>query len=165
MATEGDEVKLRCNISSDASALYYKVLWFYASPASLSMNYSLVELDHTGLLTYPMSQALSGLQSRLRLSRPTQNDFYLGIQRAHKADSGIYWCQVEQYQLDNDGQWKQKASKTSGSITLTVNVTGRVAYCASVFRNLARCDARGGNIPCCAHLAVFKKKLNQCSLF
>lgn len=146
MVKEGNEVKLRCNISSDASALSYKVSWFYASPTSLSMNYSLVELDHTGLLTYPSNQALSGLQSRLRLSRPAQNDFYLSIQRAHKADSGIYWCQVEQYQLDGDGQWKQKASKTSGSITLTVNVTGRVAYFTSAFPSLASGDASGGEI-------------------
>lgn len=119
-------MELRCNISSDASALHYKVTWFYAPPTSLSMNSSLVELDHTGLLTYPPNQELSGLQGRLRLSRPTQSNFKLGIQRAHKTDSGVYWCQVEQYQRDNEGRWEQKASKSSGPKILTVNVTGRL---------------------------------------
>ncbi|XP_017278106.1 immunoglobulin superfamily member 3 [Kryptolebias marmoratus] len=119
-AREGDEVELRCNSSSGASGLYYKVTWFYAPSTSLSMNSSLVELDHTGLLTYPQNQELMGLQGRLHLSRPTQNIFYLRIQRAHESDSGNFWCQVEQYQPDDEGRWNQKASKSSGPITLTV---------------------------------------------
>ncbi|XP_023155359.2 immunoglobulin superfamily member 3-like [Amphiprion ocellaris] len=121
VAKEGDEVELKCNISGASSAsFFYKVTWFYTVHSSV-MNASLVELDHTGLLSYPENQALRDLQERLRLFRPTQSSFYLRIQKAHEEDSGAYWCQVEQYQLDDEGRWQQKASDSAGPITLSVN--------------------------------------------
>ncbi|KAM4558382.1 immunoglobulin superfamily member 3-like isoform 2-T2 [Odontesthes bonariensis] len=134
-ATEGDEVELRCNIISGASgaSFFYKATWFYA-PQNSSTNGSLVELDHTGLLSFPENQALRGLQGRLRLSRPTQSSYRLRIQGTHEDDSGTYWCQVEKYQLDNEGHWQQKASESSGAMVLTVTVKGEVqavAECTS----------------------------------
>lgn len=122
VAREGDEVELKCDIISGASSasFFYKVTWFYTLHSSSVMNTSLVELDHTGLLNYPKNQAVRGLQGRLRLIRPTQNSFYLRIQRAHEGDSGAYWCQVEQYQLDDKGLWQQKASDSAGPIALSV---------------------------------------------
>uniref|UniRef100_A0A8C6LBM2 Immunoglobulin superfamily, member 3-like n=1 Tax=Nothobranchius furzeri TaxID=105023 RepID=A0A8C6LBM2_NOTFU len=128
----GNEVELECIMTSGAPAFFYKVIWFYAPPSFLSMNASLVELDQTGLLVYPENQALQSLQGRLRLSRPSQKNFYLKIQTAHETDSGTYWCQVEQYQLDNEGQWKQKASESSGPVTLAVNVAGMLHVLTAV---------------------------------
>ena len=88
----------------------------------------LVELDHMGLLRYPESGALRDLQGRLRLARPTQSSFYLRIQTAQEGDSGTFQCQVEQYQLDREGHWQQKASETAGPISLTVNVAGMMTF-------------------------------------
>uniref|UniRef100_A0A3Q3X629 Ig-like domain-containing protein n=1 Tax=Mola mola TaxID=94237 RepID=A0A3Q3X629_MOLML len=120
VATEGDEVEFRCNIISDASSpsLFYKVSWLYAEYGSSIAN-ALVELDHTGLLRYPENQGLRGLQERLRLSRPTQSSFYLGIHRAHEGDSGMYKCKIEQYQLDHKAHWQQKASESAAPVSLT----------------------------------------------
>lgn len=128
MVNEGAEVELMCNIISGASSAstFIKVTWLYAARGPSLTKASLVELDHTGLLTYPENQELRGLQGRLRLSRPTQSSFYLGISRAHEGDSGTYWCQVEQYQLDDEGHWQQKASDTAGAIMLSVNVAGMI---------------------------------------
>lgn len=125
---DGDEVEFKCNITSGAlsSSFFYKVTWLYADHDSSTMMTPLVELDHTGLLRYPKNQGIGGLQGRLRPSRPVQNSFYLGIQRANEEDSGIYQCQVEQYQLDHQSQWQQKASDLGGSIRLSVNVTGMI---------------------------------------
>ncbi|XP_044073443.1 immunoglobulin superfamily member 3-like isoform X2 [Siniperca chuatsi] len=123
---EGDEVELKCNMISGApSPFFYKVTWLYTGHNS-SVTNALVELDHTGLLSYPENQRLRRLQGRLHLSRPTQSTFYLSIQKAHEEDSGTYQCQVEQYQLDHEGHWQQKASDSAGPITLTVNVAGDV---------------------------------------
>ncbi|XP_037646675.1 immunoglobulin superfamily member 3-like [Sebastes umbrosus] len=121
-AMEGDEVELKCNITSGASgpSFLYKIAWLYTGHDGSTK--ALVELDHRGLLSYPKNQELTGLQGRLRLSRPTQSSFSLGIQSAREGDSGTYQCQVEQYQLD-EGRWQQKASDSTGPITLTVNVT------------------------------------------
>uniref|UniRef100_A0A671WE40 Immunoglobulin superfamily, member 3-like n=1 Tax=Sparus aurata TaxID=8175 RepID=A0A671WE40_SPAAU len=104
-------------------SFFYKVTWLYTEHDS-SITNALVELDHRGLLSYPENQKLRGLQGRLRLSRPAQSSFHLGIQRAHEGDGGTYKCQVEQHQLDHEGRWQQKASESAGPITLTVNVPG-----------------------------------------
>lgn len=85
-----------------------------------------MELDHTGLVSYPENNDTRGLQERLRLSRPTQKSFYLSIQKAHEEDSGTYWCQVDQYQLDNEAHWQLKASDSGGAIKLSVKVTGMI---------------------------------------
>ncbi|XP_076731043.1 immunoglobulin superfamily member 2 [Maylandia zebra] len=124
-AKEGEEVKLNCSITSGASgsSVFYRVIWHYAAHSSSLKKASLVELDHTGLVSYPENNDTRGLQERLRLSRPTEKSFYLSIQKAHEEDSGTYWCQVDQYQLDNEAHWQLKASDSGGAIKLSVKVT------------------------------------------
>ncbi|CAI5655901.1 unnamed protein product [Oreochromis niloticus] len=124
-AKEGEEVELNCNITSGASgsSVFYGVIWHYAAHSSSLKNASLVELDHTGLVSYPDNKDIRGLRERLRLSRPTQKSFYLSIQKAHEEDSGTYWCQVDQHQLDHEAHWQLKASDSGGAIKLSVKVT------------------------------------------
>lgn len=120
-------MQLDCNlITEGASSFFYKVIWLYSRPNASITNVPLVELDHMGLLRYPAYQDLHGLQQRLRLLRPMQSSFQLGVQRVHVEDSGTYVCQVEQYHLDQKGLWQQKASAKSSPITLNVNVTGMI---------------------------------------
>ncbi|XP_010747991.3 immunoglobulin superfamily member 3 isoform X2 [Larimichthys crocea] len=147
--SEGNEVEVTCNIISGATSpsFFYKVSWFYTGPGS-SVTNTLVELDHTGLLSYLESEGLRGLQRRLRLSRPTQNSFYLGIQRAHEEDSGTYKCRVEQYQLDRDGQWQQRASEDGGPTTLTVNLAGKNLSVLKEAKELNRSTSQDFTIPC-----------------
>ncbi|XP_042350928.1 immunoglobulin superfamily member 3-like [Plectropomus leopardus] len=146
---EGDEVELQCNIITGASgpSFFYKVAWLYTGQDS-SVSNALVELDHTGLLSYPENRELRGLQGRLRLSRPTQSSFYLGIQTANEGDSGTYQCQVEQYQLDHEGQWQQKASDSAGPIELTVNVTEKNLSIEKGEKNLNISRSHSFTIPC-----------------
>ncbi|XP_077393407.1 immunoglobulin superfamily member 3-like [Festucalex cinctus] len=123
LAKEGDKVQLECELISGASgeSRFYKVTWFYTRLGSTAVP--LLELDHTGLLKYPESKGLHGLQGRLRLSRPSRGSFGLEIQRVQDRDSGTYQCRVEQYQLVQEGQWEQKASVDGGHNVLSVKVT------------------------------------------
>eukprot|EP00066_Takifugu_rubripes_P018037 XP_011607303.1 PREDICTED: immunoglobulin superfamily member 2-like [Takifugu rubripes] len=123
-AKEGEDVALRCGFRSGASgpSYFYKVSWLYTG--NLSSTKTLVQLDHTGLLSYPEDPGLRGLQRRLHLSRPEQKSSHLGIQTAQEGDSGTYKCQIELFQLDHKGQWQQKASQSSSPITLTVSGPG-----------------------------------------
>ncbi|KAM9850945.1 immunoglobulin superfamily member 3-like [Aulostomus maculatus] len=125
LASEGEEVHFNCSLMSAASSpsVFYKVTWLYTGHGSPTVRLPLVELDHTGLLTYPENQAPRGLQERLRLSRPTQSRFSLEIQTVHEGDSGSYQCQVEQYELDHEGLWQQKASVSAGPVMLSVKAT------------------------------------------
>lgn len=149
LAREGDKVELKCNIIAGASSpsFFYKVAWLYTGRDS-SVTNALVELDHLGLLSYPENQELRGLQGRLCLSRPTQTSFYLGIQRAHEGDSGTYQCQVEQYRLDDEGHWQQKASDSAGPITLTVNVAEKNLSIIMEEKKLNMSTSQDFPIPC-----------------
>lgn len=123
---EEDDVELECNLIStvDSPSFFYKVLWLYSEHNTSNSQVSLVELDHTGLLTYPVHERVQALQERLQLRRPTQSCFNLGIHRVHEDDGGEYVCRVELYQLDRDGQWHQKASEETSPVSLHVNMTG-----------------------------------------
>ncbi|XP_029314465.1 immunoglobulin superfamily member 2-like [Cottoperca gobio] len=147
-AREGDEVELNCIISgASGPSFFYKVTWLYTGHGS-SIRNALVELDHTGLLSYPENQELRGLQGRLHLTRPTQSSVYLGIQRAHEGDNGTYQCQVEQYQLDNEGHWQQKASGRAGPITLTVHVAEKNLFIVKEEVELNMSRTQDFTIPC-----------------
>ncbi|XP_061698493.1 immunoglobulin superfamily member 3-like isoform X2 [Syngnathoides biaculeatus] len=125
IAQEGDEVQLACELISGScgDSCSYKVTWFYSRRGSSYVNAPLLELDHMGVLRYPETKDLRGLQGRIRLSRSDRSNFGLEIQRLHEQDSGSYWCQVEQYQLGNEGHWEQKGSVDGGPVMLLVNLT------------------------------------------
>ncbi|KAJ0005604.1 hypothetical protein NQD34_015498, partial [Periophthalmus magnuspinnatus] len=119
---EGEDVELECKLISavDSPSFFYKVIWLYSEHNGPIRNVPLVELDHTGLLSYPVHQDVRALQGRLRLLRPAQSSFDLGIHTAHEQDSGTYVCRVEQYQLDRDRQWQQKAADETSPMALNV---------------------------------------------
>ncbi len=137
-------MELKCDIISSISSplIFYKVTWLHIENSS-SISNALVKLDHTGLLSYPENQRLRNLQGRLRLSRPTWRSFSLGIERAHEEDSGTYQCQVEQYQLDQEGLWQQKASESSGLIKLAVKVAGKSTSLTALCMKLYKCGLHG----------------------
>ena len=128
MVTEGEDVDLNCTLTSGAAepSLDYPITWFYVAPdPAITKRFTLAELTLGGLLRQPVNPELRGnLSRRLSLSRPTHDRFQLSIRRAQREDSGIYWCLVEQHQLDVQGRWHQKAVNESGRITLTVKATG-----------------------------------------
>ncbi|KAK0155924.1 Immunoglobulin superfamily member 3 [Merluccius polli] len=124
VVTEGEDVDLNCTLTSGAAepSLDYPLTWFYMAPdPAITKRFTLAELTLGGLLRGPVNPELRGnLGRRLSLSRPTHDRFQLSIRRAQREDNGIYWCQVEQHQLDFQGRWHQKAVNESGRITLTV---------------------------------------------
>lgn len=136
-ASEGDEVKLECNIVAGAftPSLFYAISWLYSSDDHPGLE-TLVKLDHTGLLTYPQVKGLGGLQERLRLSRPTPSSFCLHLHRSHVEDGGLYQCRIEQFHLDDKGQWQEKASESAGPVRVTVMVPGRTSTPNTSFYNV-----------------------------
>ncbi|KAM8857732.1 immunoglobulin superfamily member 2-like [Synchiropus picturatus] len=115
-AVEGEEVVLTCVLDSLApgTSVFYNLSWLYGAAL-------LARLDHRGLLRYPNTSELHGLQARLQLSRPTEHNFSLSIQPVKVQDSGTFWCRVEPYQLGRDGGWQQTAPAAAGSIALSVS--------------------------------------------
>ncbi|XP_034042795.1 immunoglobulin superfamily member 3-like [Thalassophryne amazonica] len=152
VVSEGDEVELESKLTSSPSPfLFYAITWFYIGPESTVIRVPLVKVNHTGLMWYPENKNLTGLQGRLRLSRPTHSTFQLRIQQAHEGDSGTYQCQVEQYQLNDEGDWVHKASQDAGPITLRVNITDSNLSMSKKDMELNVSRSEGFTIPC--HIA------------
>ncbi|XP_061578884.1 immunoglobulin superfamily member 3-like [Cololabis saira] len=149
-AQEGDQVQHKCNIASGATdgSYFYKVTWLYTPRTSPAIRAPLVELDHTGLLSYPANPELGGLRGRLRLSRPTQRSFCLSIQDVQEEDGGAYQCQVEQHQLSTEGVWQQKATESGNAVTLTVKVADTNLSVAKEEVELNVSKAQDFSVPC-----------------
>lgn len=147
---EGDDVELECNLTSveDSTSFSYKVVWLYSELNTSISKVPLVQLDHTGLLTYPMHEEVQGLQERLQLKRPTQSTFNLAIHTVHEEDRGMYVCRVEQYQLDKDEQWQQKASEEASPVSLHVNVTGNQLFIENADSEFNISTSQSLTIPC-----------------
>ncbi|XP_020787515.2 LOW QUALITY PROTEIN: immunoglobulin superfamily member 3-like [Boleophthalmus pectinirostris] len=158
---EGDDVELECNLVSavDSPSVFYKVIWLYSEANEPIRQVPLVELDHTGLLSYPVDEAVRALQGRLRLLRPAQTSFNLGIHKAHEQDSGTYICRVEQYQLDRDGQWQQKASDETSPMTLNVTVTERSLLIEKIDKEFNISTSQSLTLPC--HIMTQSSPLSQ----
>ncbi|KAK7939234.1 hypothetical protein WMY93_002560 [Mugilogobius chulae] len=136
--------------SSDQGVYFCEVIQWQQDPRQEWHNLPPVskKLDHTGLLKYPADQAIQGRQERMRLLRPTQTCFDLGIHTIHEEDSGTYVCRVEQYQLDRDGQWQQKASVETSPMTLNVNVTESHLFIEDTATEFNISTSQNLTIPC-----------------
>ncbi|XP_028847117.1 immunoglobulin superfamily member 3 [Denticeps clupeoides] len=117
---EGDQLSLTCLMSSGAQnpSFDFSMTWFFSQRDSLS-EVPLLSYEHTGILKYHVSS--QELQSRLQFTRPSDDVFHLTIPNAGPADSGRYFCEVEQYQLSCDGEWEKKGTEKSGASIVTVN--------------------------------------------
>ncbi|XP_067299173.1 immunoglobulin superfamily member 2-like isoform X1 [Pseudorasbora parva] len=117
---EGDQLLLKClvdGIGSD-STLRYSLSWLFNPDQSSSVK--LVTYSYDGRLI--SNSYNSEIEGRLRFSSPEVGVFHLAIHRAIQEDRGLYYCQVQQYQLDNGGQWSPKASDKSGYTNLSVQL-------------------------------------------
>ncbi|KAI2647550.1 Immunoglobulin superfamily member 3 [Labeo rohita] len=117
---ERKQLMLNCSvdgIKSD-STLRYSLTWFFSRDQSSSVT--LLTYNHDGRLNY--NSFNSELEGRLHFSTPEVGVFHLTIHRSIQEDSGRYYCQVEQHQLDCEGQWSRKASDESGFTDVTVQL-------------------------------------------
>ncbi|KAL0153891.1 hypothetical protein M9458_050812, partial [Cirrhinus mrigala] len=117
---ERKPLMLNCSvdgIESD-STLRYSLTWLFSRDHSSSVT--LLTYSHDGRLNYNSFD--SELEGRLHFSTPEVGVFHLTIHRSIQEDSGRYYCQVEQHQLDCEGQWSRKASDDSGFTDVTVQL-------------------------------------------
>ncbi|KAL1268258.1 hypothetical protein QQF64_033621, partial [Cirrhinus molitorella] len=107
---EGEQLMLNCSVDDieSASTLYYSLTWFRDSLQDQSSSVKLLEYSYNGSLSYD-----SKLKERLHFT-PNVGVFHLTIHRSIQEDSGRYYCQVNQHQLDCKGTWSFKASDKSG---------------------------------------------------
>ncbi|KAJ8255801.1 hypothetical protein COCON_G00196650 [Conger conger] len=116
---ESHQVDLRCTLGpgSLTPTSHYAITWSFV-PANSSEKVMLMQFSHDGLLDYRGVNA--ELMKRMVFSRPSQGSFGLSIQNMDAGDSGRYSCQVDEYQLDCEGKWQQRATDRSGVTSVNV---------------------------------------------
>lgn len=116
---EGEPLTLKClvdGVGSD-STLRYSLSWFFNQNQSSSV--ALLTYSYDGRLKYSNND-----EGRFHFSSSEVGSFLLIIPRSIQEDSGRYYCQVLQYQMDCKGQWTHKSSDTSGSTEVSVHPLG-----------------------------------------
>ncbi|XP_013805517.2 immunoglobulin superfamily member 2 [Apteryx mantelli] len=112
---EGTKVTVGCllqGVRSPASRV--SAIWFHGEDRSGARP--LLHLHRDGTVEY-VQESLAG---RLHLRRPAAGDFSLTLQSVEEGDTGVYYCQVQEWQQDSKGEaWALQASALSGYTRLT----------------------------------------------
>lgn len=120
---EGEPLTLKCSVDGvgSDSTLRYSLTWFFNQNSSSSVP--LLTYSHDGRLKYNDND-----DGRFLFSSSEVGSFLLMFPRSVQEDSGRYYCQVLQYQLDCKDQWTHKASDTSGSTDVSVHPLGEYSF-------------------------------------
>ncbi|XP_039239302.1 immunoglobulin superfamily member 2 [Pipra filicauda] len=114
-AREGEEVTLPCLLQgARLPGTHLSATWFQVKKSGLDSP--LVALHHDGTIQLPQE----GRAGRLYLRRPAPGDFSLTLTRVESSDAGLYYCQVQEWQQQGEGQdWALQASARSGYTQLS----------------------------------------------
>ncbi|XP_043105247.1 immunoglobulin superfamily member 2-like isoform X2 [Puntigrus tetrazona] len=155
---EGKQLKLKCSVDGivSDSTFRYSLNWVFDRYQSSSVP--LLTYSHDGRLNYNSYD--SELERRLHFFTPELGIFYLNIHRAIEEDTGRYYCQVQQYQLDCKGKWSLKASDKSGFTSVTVQLTESKLLVHKEEKSLKAILHAGFTIDC-----VIESRSSDASLF
>ncbi|KAJ8350918.1 hypothetical protein SKAU_G00260480 [Synaphobranchus kaupii] len=145
---EGGDMFLYCKLGpgSVARASHYSFTWFFV-PASSSERMTLLRFSHDALLDYTGVNA--ELMKRMSFYRPALGSFSLAIHNMDAQDSGRYSCQVDEYLLDCEGEWLQKATDQSGVTTVSVHQTESALRLQRGDDNITVSDQQGSFVISC----------------
>uniref|UniRef100_A0A3Q2W7L0 Immunoglobulin superfamily member 3-like n=1 Tax=Haplochromis burtoni TaxID=8153 RepID=A0A3Q2W7L0_HAPBU len=118
-AKEGDEVKLNCSITSGASGSLFQVTWFWQKE---------IETKQRPIFTVYRNSTLQdrfGENVRLRYDHPDPSQFSLTFLNPGPDNSGLYFCEVEEWLPSLSRGWRKVAVEKSGHFNVSVLTEGR----------------------------------------
>nr|XP_009681006.1 PREDICTED: immunoglobulin superfamily member 2 [Struthio camelus australis] len=112
---EGAEATVGCLLQGvRPPASRVSAIWFHGEDRAGARP--LLRLHRDGTVEY-VQESLAG---RLHLRRPAAGDFSLTLRSVEESDTGVYYCQVQEWQQDSKGEaWALQASALSGYTRLT----------------------------------------------
>ncbi|KAM9319619.1 immunoglobulin superfamily member 3-like [Gastrophryne carolinensis] len=117
-AEEGQDVVLRCPLQeTPGTSSLFSISWFRVGGAQAPPRL-LYRMGWDG--TTELEESLA---SRLRLITPSRGNYSLVLQRVGQEDRGTYYCQAEEWRLQ-EGTWKMAAADQSGFLELRVSTHG-----------------------------------------
>ncbi|KAF5902017.1 immunoglobulin superfamily member 3-like, partial [Clarias magur] len=119
---EGEQFDVKCSLGPGGldTSFRYSLRWLFQSQDQHSSTVQLLTYTYDGRLQFQESDP--DRRQRLIFYRPTINIFQLFILNSMASDSGSYYCQVDQYQVDCNSKWERKSSDTSGSTNVSVQL-------------------------------------------
>ncbi|NXI21599.1 IGSF2 protein, partial [Sterrhoptilus dennistouni] len=114
-AREGEEVTLPCRLQGALlPGTHILATWFQVQ--SSGRDSALLSLRRDGSVEYPQERPAG----RLYLRRPSAGDFSLTLSTVQSGDAGLYYCQLQKWQQQGEGEdWALRASARSGYTRLT----------------------------------------------
>ncbi|NXR36534.1 IGSF2 protein, partial [Zosterops hypoxanthus] len=114
-AREGEEVTLPCRLQGALlPGTHILATWFQVQ--SSGRDSALLSLHRDGSVEYPRERPAG----RLYLRRPSAGDFSLTLSTVQSGDAGLYYCQLQKWQQQGEGEdWALRASGRSGYTRLT----------------------------------------------
>uniref|UniRef100_A0A8C0GEZ8 CD101 molecule n=1 Tax=Chelonoidis abingdonii TaxID=106734 RepID=A0A8C0GEZ8_CHEAB len=110
-----EDVTLSCLLQGPSQPVsLFSAIWFHGLEHS-GMK-TLVKVYVSGMVEYAEEEMVE----RLHFRRTSSGDFSLRLQSVEPGDTGVYCCQVQEWQQDSGGAWVQLASELSGYTRLTV---------------------------------------------
>ncbi|MBN3275312.1 IGSF3 protein, partial [Polyodon spathula] len=115
---ENKEFKVNCTFSNEVqSTSQFSVIWYYQN--SSYAKKTLLKVKHNSVFEF-----LGGdkeLMKRMQFYSPSVGTYTLVIQKADVGDSGIYFCQVDEWIINSKNQLDFQSSDVSGFTNVEIH--------------------------------------------
>ncbi|XP_069491877.1 immunoglobulin superfamily member 3 [Ambystoma mexicanum] len=141
-------IQLSCSVRSQTSPeSHFAVLW-YAHKFSDADGKLILKAGHNAAFEYGNYAEEEGLRSRLQFERSPAGLFTLNIRRANLADSGSYYCHVEEWLLSPNNAWYKLAEEVSGLTEVTVKLPDNNLQMSQLQRNISALESERVSMEC-----------------
>lgn len=129
-------MRINCSITSQTSPeSQHAVLWYARKGEADEPDELLLKIERTGAFEYGAYADEECLRSRVQSERLSPRLYGLTLHRAENSDSGIYYCLVEEWLMDPDGEWYRLARDSSGFTSIVVRQPGKSCLVEGVYCN------------------------------
>ncbi|XP_069745324.1 immunoglobulin superfamily member 3-like isoform X2 [Narcine bancroftii] len=134
--SEDAAFELECLIINQTQAQsQFSVTWYFQNEVDPKAPWKkLLQSDRNNILKYYGSLQTNSQKLKFQSAKVSNNNYKLMVQNAAPSDSGIYFCEVEEWVLSSQNQWALQGSNRSGLTTLHVQTSDVTLYskaCAS----------------------------------
>lgn len=112
---EDSRVRINCSITAQTSQdSQHAVLWYVRRAMGSEADELLLRIERSGAFEYGAYADEERLRRRVQAERLSPRLYVLTLNRAESSDSGTYYCLVEEWLSDPDGDWYRLSRETSG---------------------------------------------------
>ncbi|XP_059824338.1 immunoglobulin superfamily member 3-like [Hypanus sabinus] len=120
--TEGVVFELGCYIVNQTQAhSQFSVTWYFQNENDLKPSLKmLLQADRNNILQYHDSLQTDFQRLKFQSAKVSNKNYKLIIWNTAASDSGVYFCEVEEWILSPQNQWVSQGSDQSGKTTLHI---------------------------------------------